>query len=532
MSTTENVDIRATADTNAALSALQSINANLERLVTTGQKTQQSMDGMFEKGVLGATTMIASVAGVTTAMQAMSLATRAAIATYDDWQQRQKKAADTQVTFADAQRRFGNVLGAGTTLDAATRRVQSIAQRTGTKAETVGLALEQALSAKGPALDDESAFAAVSEAAEYRPGSSVQEIGSISQALLSMKKADPRLNTRQSMAYIRSALRAARNTDIESFATYNLPAIAQAKGFGDGSDSFAELGSFFIGIGQTADDPSGRRTATGGINFLKQIKLATSDALGNNASVKSQFDYLFNTEAGTDIRKNLLGPLFGSDEGIEQGSDFASDLARKLIGRDVDLKSEAKLFIPLVQFLRGGKNTTWDNIRAAQRDVRNEFDPRAVADFNAAERAIRQHPLQRAAQTRRALANARQGLELDNDNPVAGLKQDYLDTLQAAGVRWDVRATEGWDLDWNSGDDRSTLETMRSQTLGRTNRWRSSQGAEFTPNAPGIESQFELLIQKIDEQLELMRKPQEVKLDIGGGPADRGQMGAAERAGQ
>lgn len=542
MAIDEKVNITATADTNQALTALQAIDSSLQKIAAQGAQTQAKVDTLFDKGVAGAQAFLGAVGIATTGL---GLA-RAAFAQFNhEWDNalaRQKAAADMQIGFADAQRRMANVLSRDTSLSQATQRVVGIASSTGTAPAQVALSMEQALSGKGPNLSDQSAFAAVETAAKYRPGSSAQEIGSIAQAILSMQKGDSSVTAPEGMAFIRSALRAARNTDIQSFATYNLPAIVQAKAFGDGSDTYQDLGAMAIGIGQRADDPTGRRTATNFINFLKQIKINTAPHLGANASVKSQFDFLFNTEEGNRIRSKMLGPMAGGKSLDDLGDEGQMQLAEALVGSEakMGLKSEAKTFIPLTELLQGGNNITTQLIAGARRDVFDVHDPRALAQFAASEAEINRSPFQQAAITNRALAGGESALGLSN--PRAYDREALKRVMQAAGVSDAKQKVILAGTDWNVLSGKGQADTLQAEIAavqssfevparrdpyGTDSRWyMRRQGPEY--NLTDEQKRTNELLQTVIDKL----SNQKIQLDLGDGPTERGQVQAAQRAGQ
>lgn len=539
MAIDEKVNITATADTNQALTALQQIDASLQKIAAQGAATQAKVDSIFDRGVAGGQAFLGVLGVATTGLGLASAAFAQFNREWDNAIARQKAAADMQIGFADAQRRMANTFGGGTSIAAGTQQALGIATRTGTQPAQIALAMEQALSGKGPNLSDQAAFSAVETAAKYRPGSNAQEIGSIAQAILSMQKGDSSVSAPESMAFIRTALRAARNTDISSFSTYALPAIVQAKAFGDGSDSYQDLASMLIGVGQRADDPTSRRTATNFINFLKQIKLNTAQHLGPNASVKSQFDFLFNTEQGNKIRSKMLGPMAGGGSLDGLGDDGQMQLAESLVGAEakMGLKSEAKTFIPLTELLQGGDNITTRLISGARRDVKDVHDPAALAEFAAAESNLNRSPYQQSAITERAFAGTESAINLDNYKAVdreriktfmrsAGMS-DVMQRIVATGL--DARVAMAKDRGEVIDAEITAVESAKLHPSGTFIGTPMGGGGsiiskELTEEQKHTNELLQVLIDKLTNQ--------KIQLDLGDGPTERGQIQAAQRAGQ
>jgi hypothetical protein len=89
----------------------------------------------------------------------------------------------------------------------------------------------------------------------------------------------------QAVAAIFEGAGAARTTNLGDYGRNIATAVTQAAAFGGNQDDFQYLASLVTGIGQRAGDPTGRKTKTGTLGFLKQVREATQGEMPN-ASVK------------------------------------------------------------------------------------------------------------------------------------------------------------------------------------------------------------------------------------------------------
>lgn len=532
MGLSDDVKITATADTNQALTAIQGIDASLQRLSTATEKTNRTTEGMFTQATAGAKAFAAELGIVATAAGVVQMASAAALRTMEEIRARQKAAAMEQVGFAGAHRQFAQVLS-GQSLQSGTERVLGIAAQTGVQPVAATLAAEGALGALG-GLTNAHAFAAVEEAAKYRPGPSTSagELGSIAQAIMSLQKQDRSISAPGGMAFIKSTLAASRVNDLEAFGTNLLPMITNARSFGSDKDSLRYLASMAVGIGDAADDPTGRKTGTGFTGFLKQIKAATASDLGPTASVEEQMKFLHGTEKGTSIRKKLLGPMFGAgaDTMGKLGGSELEQLADRLAGVDskILLHGENRTWMPLIQLLQNGDNRTKAAMASAFGTVTDVHDPGAVAAMRASESALSGSHYQQAATTQRALKGFSSSVKLGSDQSIIGLGE-YDDALRDAGVSWPVRVGMDWDMQANGGNNPETLEFMQRQ-LQRTKRGETYLFGGTPSDA--VAGKLDLLIEKIQVQIDLMRQPQKVQVDIGDGATSPSQPLAPNRAGQ
>lgn len=483
MGAQERVDIKVTADNAAALSALQAIAASLEKIGVGGQKAGGDVAGGLEKGAISAGKMALAMVGVGSAMQAVSTAINLTNKSWDDLIERQRKAADSQISFADAQRRAAFMLDPGTLADA-TKEMQRIQAETGVPSGALFGAIGAAASARGPDFEQSQALKYVGIAARMLPGPSTQqdEIRSIVSAGLEMNKGFPGTTPEQAMGALLSIAPALRQEEMPTLAQNAVAPISAQRAFGGDADTFKFLGSIMAAVGQRSGDVSGRRTATNLTNFYKQIRVKTA-MLPKNTTMEARMNFLMNTEAGTAIRKQMLGPLFAGGDieaGAERGDEAMMQAAEQIFGADarVGLKSEAKTFVGLMELLQSGDNKTKRMVKAAQGMILEPTDPKAGDVLRGRLAEIEAQPIQRAARLDRQLGAVAEGMKQAHlpGGTTAAVRKQLEEVLSASGADWLSRRGNMFAFDVETLFGMSPQESAIEQIRGNINRFQ-----EFVP---------------------------------------------------
>lgn len=554
----ENVHIRVTSDMAGAVAALQQIALALQNVGSKGDTAGEKLDGMFDKALSDAGSFALALTGVQGVTAALSTGMRAVTAEYDNWLQRAQKAAEKQITFADAHRQFSLMLNPAAgdmTPDEASARILKAAGPSGDAAK-IGTAFEAALNARG-SLSSEQALQAVLHANRVRPDLDVSGLNKFSDAMMTMQRDDPTLSMEQILGSMFNLQAASRSASMDDFAQFTMPGITKSRGFFRKTDTdFRKLAGFQLGIGMRAEDPSGRKTATGVTNFLKQFKTELTKAgLSKDASFEEAEEFAFKTDAGRKVRNELLG-VFGdmtAEELKAEGGDIKE--LKKLFEGKMGLHSEAALFIPLVEYLKGGDTPARKEIAAAEGKIFNPKDPRGVAQLNQVVGDIEKSKFQLAAQLQRNLQGANEQLVIPNDLVGArgALQKNLPDLLQSTGMSkigqesllkiFDAKAAfaeKPQDLirsainTIQSGKARTMSEKGADEGFSRMffNLGLSSTNPDkLTAMESGMNTKLDDLITQLKAIADRMDKPQEIKLRDADGAARPAVLGA-EQAGQ
>lgn len=540
MAIDEKVNITATADTNQALTALQQIDASLQKIAAQGAQTQAKVDTIFDKGAAGAMAMAGAVGIATTAAGALSMIVSQLGREWDNVNQKQKAATDAQLSYADASRRMANQLH-DFSFDQANARVMQISKATGVPAPRMALAMEGILGSMGAGQSDELAFRAGEAAAKFRPGalSSADEAGAYGQGIVEIRKNFKDYTTEQAAAAMSHMMRLDRSETAFAFTRNVLPGILARKT--SDSDTLESLATLPIVLGQISGDRTGKTARSASVGMDKQLDEAVIAKTGQRMNKADRDRYLLTTPGGEEIRRNLLGPYFSGGYDGETADELSPQfqaLAERLTGSKVRFHGEAKQYAGMIQLLDNDPNNNAKRVWAAtQRDMGQLGSPQLIADFNARESAINRSPYQQAAISTRAIQGVTEQAALGNQT--AGVNREELQKLlQQAGVsgiaqtailaRYDKQRYQG-----SSQADAIEAEINAVQ----------SGIARFGPNTfaggmPGdrvtgaaISDDQKRTNALLEEVIRTLRS-QKIQVDLGDGPTERGQVQAAQRAGQ
>lgn len=292
-----------------------------------GKKTGESIEGATKQfgQFLTAVSGIGSVAGAVM-MLAATLKRE-----YDDLLNRQKRAADTQLGAAPAQREAIRNLGDDKTLtpDKLAAEVARISKKSGMDQAAVYQVASTALSFKERAASAASVLPLVEMAAGLNPENASAASANV-KALQAIAKISPKSSAKDIQGFIMGGKLASPVVSDESYGSYIAPGIAQMMSLGNtGRQSAAFLGALGQGIG----DEEGRITANAAITFQKQLLEETKGRV--KGGVFEQLAYL-QTPEGARIKKKLLGPLMAGNRNAKK----------------IGLEGEAKAFATLIGFIK------------------------------------------------------------------------------------------------------------------------------------------------------------------------------------
>ena len=532
MAVQEKVDIVMSADTYAGKKLLEDMAAAFTKLEASGSKAGEKINQGFLTATFGAQRLLTLTRDASfVASSAMQLLTK----NMDDFIARADRAARAQTGFADAHRKMANALGAGDA-ERVTNQLLSINRQTGVKMQTLGLAAEASLSARGPNLGADTAISVVREAAKYARGENTteEELRALSMGAMTLIKDDPTLDPERAMAWAATAMGPARAASRESFATYTLPNLTQARAFGQGKDSIKWLASRQFAFGQSADDPQDRRNSTNFITTLKQmaVEAAKSGGLPANSSMGDVESFLFNTPEGLKIRQEWFGPLLGADANkLGALTPENEALAKRLMGSDVNFKGEARLFPTMLQYFQGpeSNNKTWQLIRGMEREIPDTHDPNLVTEYRRRQATINQSPFQSTAVLDQELGaiSSRPLLGNTRDATIATVNKRVDDVLQSTGRGW-----LGRNIAWAEMQLQNTTANTGEEVLGNA----ATVVDRMIPRNPfdggrvtkGQEGLAQVLTELRDELIEqrLQRKQGQMLEIKSGDEMHRGAIGA------
>ena len=320
-----------------------------------------------------------------------------------------RRYANQQISVAAAQRGAALALGTGSDVNLMdmTKRVEAGAAGL-PLAEVYGQA-ESALSARG-SLSAGTALDIVASVNRYAPHLDADGRKSLGEGATELLKVWGDKSPDQAVAAIFESAGAARTTNLGDFGRNIATAVTQAAAFGGNKDDYQYLASLVTGIGQRAGDPTGRKTKTGTLGFLKQVKEATSGALGDGASVREQLEWL-HSEAGKSAREQLVGSL----------SIAATDAQKS-----GDLTGEASTYVATREVLQKGSQT-WKEIDSAATKISGMNDV-AVTNINKLDREMRAMPSQSVAGVSRIMEGGLQ--QLGQNDVVGALGQQSVDKMR------------------------------------------------------------------------------------------------------
>lgn len=425
MGVQERVDIVVNADTYNVQKLFADLHASFSKVGISGAQAGEKVATGWGRAGAEVGRFALGMAGANSITQVLSSAVGRLNAEWDNFIQRAEKAAGAQTTFADAERRMANVLG-DMPRSQASQRVLGISRSTGVGPSQVAMAATSALSGKGETIPDVAAFNAVREAAKYLPGPRTQsdELSGLASTILMMQKDDPNLSAKQAMSFISNVQRSDRSESIQDLSKYLLPSIITSKGFGaGGADDLKFIASMGTAIGSRSEDSTGEMSATALQALSRQVKLWTLPHVGQNATVRQQWDFLMNNPAGRKIRQEKLGGLMKGDDAV--------------LGGEVDLKvGKGRMMIPLSELLQDGDNVTKRMMAASMGAIFTPGSAQSVAAFDQLQGQNASVPIQQVAALEQSLSGTSAGMMLPNT--VLGtrgqLRSQLPDILQQAGV--------------------------------------------------------------------------------------------------
>lgn len=279
-----------------------------------------------------------SVAGVGSAVAAISTIAGQLRREYDELIRRRQAAADVQKSVSGAQLQSGIALGIDSTLNDAQveKRIVALSARTGLDPAALFMRAAGAFSARG-SLSGEQALKTVEMVAEKMKPLDEESGNYVTQAILDIQKIKPNLNASEILGGIFAGLRVARVTETGPYVKNVNPAVAQGMGLGD---SFEFMTAMAGALTQSAVDPTGRRTATAMTRLRVQMAEHLAPQLGADSTMEQQLNYLLSGKPEAEaIRQQMLGVFSKEASSVDQSGE---------------LTSEAKLFFPIVQLLTPG----------------------------------------------------------------------------------------------------------------------------------------------------------------------------------
>ncbi len=320
---------------------------------------------MFTNAIGQAGQLAIAMTGVGSAMQVMSNLADTFRKEFDAFKARTEASKATQLSYADASRRMGLVLGGDMSQAEADKQIMGFAGRSGIKANQLAIAAEMAMAGKGD-LTSQQGLNAVFAMGRMRPDMDGTQLGLGANAIETIQKEFPNATAEQAAAGVGNMYRAARTSNLDALTANLLPGVIKAHALFGGRDSFEEIGGWVAGMGLRAEDREGSVTSTNSINLAAQLKLRVAEANPKmkDASFSEIKQFLRNTPEGKAIVVDMLGSLSGGSGGSED--------AIEEFGGKYKLKGRAAMMLPNVEFMQSlqGKDTrTAQLIRNAQTDI-------------------------------------------------------------------------------------------------------------------------------------------------------------------
>lgn len=389
-----------------------------------GSETTQGMSSVAREAGRAATTLL----GVGTAVGALITFTQVLRNEIDQILRRQNLSGTSQVRFGDAFRRAVFALGNDPHYSPAQLRADLLADRSGVDPALLALESEAALSARGQ-LRPERAQQTVAVAARLRPDLDTESRRSLVSGALALQKGF-NVSPNEAVAGVIQSLSAARTEQLDVFSKNMISAIAQSTAFGGDQDSFRELASLFIGVGQRSEDPTGRRTATNTIKFIEQIVSLSKQRgiVGPDANVTNTLRTLLSGAPGSEaekLRQELVG-VFDKQLG-EIPREFEELKKAILLG-------EARQRPALLEILdKSQTSKTWREIKTAQDKIVG-LNQEAVRVVNGQLETLRRMPDQQAADNQRIFTAALEKQRIEAQSGVTGISAEQLrETLARSG---------------------------------------------------------------------------------------------------
>lgn len=325
-------------DENKYAAAVKRSREELDGATVAGGKAGDMVAG-FGMKVAGLATSIASVATVASILKNE----------YDDLLKRQGKAAETQITLAQAQRMAVFNLSGDATLspNQMVQEVKGISSRTGVDETSVTRLLSDMFSARG----DKSARDVLPYAENVlRMAPDISGQPMMGGATLDLAKTFG-ANPEQAFGMMMQVGAASRVTDLNSLAQNVVPAMVSMSPFGDNAEQAGEL---VATLTQASADKTGASSSTaavqlaGRLNKLLPELKNSSDRIAAVRSDKSLQEKLFKEDFGEERFKPLFRQLLTGDEtsptvkayrgaqstvgGLDAGAALAEELRKSFEG--------------------------------------------------------------------------------------------------------------------------------------------------------------------------------------------------------
>ena len=487
-------------------------------------KAQAKTSKMFGSVLRNAASMATAMVGVGSAMQVVSTISQLLRKELANLKAVQDSFADQQITVAVAEARAFNALTPGGDLSVGDLSSLVRKKASGAPLPNIFLAIEGALAARG-ALSEKEAVEAVLAVPRLRPdiATDTDQLKAFAIGTLQLRKSFKGTTADQAVSGVQQLFRGARAEELPQLSRAIIGGISQARAFGNDKDSFRFLSGLILGVGQRAEDPTGRRTVTGTIGFLSQIKQATGQDLGPKARIEEQLAFpLSGKGRGEEIRKRLVGDVFAgkTKEELQKQREVASP----------ELSFQARTKIAFIEVLTP-MSKTWDEINAAIQKLPG-LNEEAVKLMKQQQRLIAVQPGQQALQAELA---GRQALQTMRSNPVIGVKGTLARNLRELLVSSGRTATEADARSLlarisGSQDVIGTLESFEATARGESRRLGRSrpggglfvgggldvEGPRIPPTVAALEfaKAFIVLADAIKAQTEILKEAQTRPLQV------------------
>lgn len=435
---------------DVALASLQQIAAGIDKISQRGQETRQVTGNMFTRGIEQAGQFAWGLVGVQNVAQALQTTLRLVTAELDNINQRSRKAMETQVGAAGAEQAFLRALGPASQQERTQRtvQIQDTARKTGVSMPDVYRLAETVISGAGAGFAHQKSMDVTRMVAEAYRFDRPETQKAVAQAMLSIMKGRPDVSAEQALAGVINLIPVSRQTEVGPLATYAIPAIMQLSSYFDpsgkpSSEDWKSIGGFVMGVGQAADDPSGRRTATGTANFAKQMVMQSRARpfgfTGRSFDEWQQWAGVAGytgTPEGLAFRKQTLGALWGADADQADAPDSPVAQLVTMFKQKYQLHTEAKVFPALLAYLRGEPQAPANlRIKEATEAMRLLEAPESLTVAREMQAGVEAGPAQRAARIQSRVRGGWQGMAFDDTaGGVRGaLMEELPKLLQQAG---------------------------------------------------------------------------------------------------
>lgn len=387
-----NAPIKFTGDTADAKKAIEKLQAQFERLEAKIKSTtrasrrgsKQATQGLRDQGkaTQGLSKKLAGIAtaylGIQAATKLATIAVRALITEHRELTSRQRIAAATKITAAEAVRRTTIAFTPDPTLtkEQLVPTIQRIAKETRTDFNIVAAAFTDAFSAKGQ-LANIVAVRAVKQSLRLLPGD-VESATALAGRFLDLGKATGKTDIRAIGGFVQNVQAASRVTSLEKIGTQGVPAILSLIKLGDSAEEAAEL---FAAVTQLMGDAEGRLAKTATINLAGRLKDFVVPPPAVIADIKDRQKRKAAEDRATRgvvAAKDARGTFEIPKEQIKRFEDAETTQQRiAVLQQNAELR---RLFVSKVKFDAASNATIQSLLRG---------DPIAVAELRTTQRLIK-----------------------------------------------------------------------------------------------------------------------------------------------